>query len=131
MISAFSDVKASNDYYEELPLPEPEQKALADRDCDLAAKPFPLHSLPPAVEAMARAIAEAERAPESLAGCCVLGILSAAIGAGLHVDSGRQRVTRGNLYIVASAESCSGKSEIFRQAVQPFSEFERALIEAW
>ena len=131
MISAFSDGKASNEYYEELPLPEPEQKALADRDCDVAAKPFPLHSLPPAVEAMARAIAEAERAPESLAGCCVLGILSAAIGAGLQVRSGPQRVTRGNLYIVASAESGSGKSENFRQAVQPFSEFERALIEAW
>ena len=96
-----------------------------------AAKPFPLHCLPPDVKAMARAIAEVERTPESLAGVCVLGILSASIGAGLAVKSGPDRGTRANLYLVASAESGSGKSETFRHAASPFFEFEEEAIERW
>ena len=65
---------------------------------------------------MARAVCETVRVLESLPGCCMLGILSAAIGKGLQVKSGANRVTRGNLYILASAESGSGKSETFRHA---------------
>ena len=95
------------------------------------AKPFPLHCLPPAVAAMARAIAETERTPASLAGCCTLGILSASIGAGLRVQSGPDRFTRGNLYFLPSAESGSGKSETFRHAARPFHEFEGELLERW
>ncbi len=81
--------------------------------------PFPLQHLPPAARAMAEAIARTERTPETLAGCCVLGFLSASIGAGLQTTSGPSRLTRGNLYIMASAESGSGKSETFRHAAQP------------
>jgi len=94
-------------------------------------KPFPMDRLPPAAAAMARAIAHTERTPESLAGCCTLGILSAAIGSGLQAKSGPDRVTRGNLYIVASAESGSGKSESFRHAVRPLFDYERDLIQNW
>jgi hypothetical protein len=60
-----------------------------------------------------------------------LGILSASIGAGLQVTSGPNRVTRGNLYIMASAESGSGKSETFRHAAKPFHDFERDAVERW
>jgi len=95
------------------------------------AKPFPIHCLPPSVAAMARAIAETERTPASLAGCCTLGIVSASIGAGVRVRSGPDRFTRGNLNIVGSAESGSGKSETFRHSSHPFHEFERELVEAW
>ena len=80
---------------------------------------------------MAQAIARTERTPETLAGCCTLGILSASIGAGLQVKSGPDRVTRGNLYVLASAESGSGKSETFRHAAKPFHEFERDAVENW
>ena len=93
--------------------------------------PFPLQHLPPAARAMAEAIARTERTPETLAGCCVLGILSASIGAGLQVTSGPNRVTRGNLYIMASAESGSGKSETFRHAARPFFAYEHDLFEHW
>ena len=92
---------------------------------------FPLQHLPPAVRAMAQAIARTERTPETLAGCCVLGILSATIGAGLQIKSGPDRVTRGNLYLMASAESGSGKSETFRHAARPFFAYERELLEHW
>ena len=91
------------------------------------AQPFPLHCLPPVCEAMARAVCQTVRVLESLSGCCVLGILSAAIGKGLQVRSGANRVTRGNLYVLLSAESGSGKSDTFRHAAKPFIEFETEL----
>jgi hypothetical protein len=93
--------------------------------------PFPLQHLPPAARDMAEAIARTERTPETLAGCCVLGFLSASIGAGLQVTSGPNRVTRGSLYIMASAESGSGKSETYRHAAKPFLAYERDMIEQW
>ena len=98
---------------------------------DPPPKPFPLHTLPPAAADMAQAIADVERVPQSLAGCCVLGVLSAAVGAGLQVKSGPERVTRGNLYLLPSAESGSGKSETFRHAVKPLQEFEARQLERW
>ena len=108
--------------------------AIADHpgaDAGEAVKPFPLDRLPPAAAMIAAAIARTERTPEALAGCCTLGILSAAIGAGLQVQSGPDRATRGNVYLLASAESGSGKSETFRHAARPFHEFERAAVERW
>jgi hypothetical protein len=96
-----------------------------------AAEPFPLHCLPPLVEAMAKEVCATERVPESLVGCCALGILSASIGAGLAVQSAPNRVTRGNIYLLASAESGSGKSETFRHMAKPFQQFEMDRIERW
>jgi Protein of unknown function (DUF3987) len=93
--------------------------------------PFPLSSLPPLVEAMAKEVCATERVPESLAGCCALGILSASIGAGLEIQSAANRVTRGNVYVLASAESGSGKSETFRHMAKPFQQFEIERVNAW
>ena len=93
--------------------------------------PFPLEHLPPAARDMAEAIARTERTPKTLAGCCVLGFLSASIGAGLQIVSGPNRKTRGNLYIMPSAESGSGKSETFRHAAKPFFLHERDTVERW
>ncbi|MDQ6631127.1 MAG: YfjI family protein, partial [Verrucomicrobiota bacterium] len=92
---------------------------------------FPLNELPPIAREMAEAIARAERMPDTLAGCCILGFLSASIGAGLQITSGANRVTRGNLYIMASAQSGSGKSETFRHAAKPFFDYECELVEQW
>ena len=94
-------------------------------------KTFPLASLPPLVEAMAKEVCATERVPESLVGCCALGILSASIGAGLAVQSASNRVTRGNIYVLASAESGSGKSETFRHMAKPFQQFEMDRIKRW
>jgi len=100
-------------------------------DDDLPQQPFPTKCLPGAAGDMARGIALAAQVPESLSGCCVLGISSASIGAGLQVRSGAQRLTRGNLFILASAESGTGKSESFRHAARPLFEYEREIIEQW
>jgi hypothetical protein len=80
---------------------------------------------------MAKEVCATERVPESLAGCCALGILSASIGAGLEIQSAANRVTRGNVYVLASAESGSGKSETFRHMAKPFQQFEIERVNAW
>jgi hypothetical protein len=93
--------------------------------------PFPLSSLPPLVEAMAKEVCATERVPESLAGCCALGILSASVGAGLEIQSAANRGTRGNVYVVVTAESGSGKTETFRHMARPFQQFEIERVKAW
>lgn len=103
----------------------------ADSDDEQASLPFPVDALPPPASRMANAIAEAERVPTALSGCCVMGVLSASIGAGLLVQSGKERVTRGNLYILASADSGTGKSASFRCAVLPLHEYERDILDDW
>jgi hypothetical protein len=80
---------------------------------------------------MAEAIAITEGTPPTLAGVCVLGFLSAAIGRGLQIQSAANRVSRANLFIVASAESGSGKSETYRHAARPFNEYEHRLVDDW
>jgi len=92
---------------------------------------FPVRCLSSVCEPMARAICDTVRVLESLPGCCILGILSAAIGRGLQVKSGPNRWTRGNLYILASAESGSGKSETFRHTAKPFLHLEEQRVAAW
>jgi hypothetical protein len=105
--------------------------AIADPFGGGSSRSFPVDCLPPVAAAMTRAIAEAVRTSETLTGCCVLGILSSAVGAGLRVQSGPMRVTRGNLYISPGAESGSGKSETVRLAAKPMVEYEGELIENW
>jgi hypothetical protein len=114
------------------PEPTPDQSAAIPSDeSEDKILPFPLEHLPPAARAMAEAIARTERTPETLAGCCVLGILSASTGSGLQVRSGANRVTRANLFQTATAESGSGKSETFRHAAKPFLAYEHELVERW
>jgi len=67
----------------------------------------------------------------ALVGPCLLGIVSAALGAGLAVQSGPNRITRGNIYMILSAVSGTGKSETFRHCAGPFLTYEQEMVEAW
>jgi hypothetical protein len=110
----------------------PQQSPLTELHADTQpATPFPVHCLPTPFRAMALAIQKTERTPLSLAGCCILGMLSGSIGGGLQVQSGRNRFTRGNLYLLVSAQSGSGKSESFRHAARPFTDFEKDRLTRW
>ena len=93
--------------------------------------PFPIEHLPPAARAMAAEVARVERTPEPLAACCVLGFLSASIGGGLQVPSHPNKVARGNLFIMPSAKSGTGKSETFRPIAEPFFAYEREMVKHW
>lgn len=57
--------------------------------------------------------------------------ISTAIGKNLVVQSGRQRETRGNLYILLGTTSGIGKSEVFRDMMEPIIDFENALHTWW
>ena len=92
---------------------------------------MPLSLLPVPFRQMSEAISHSARVPQSLAGCCVLGALSASIGSGLKVRSGADRFSFANLFIMASAASGSGKSESFRLALGPFFKAEKEAIDDW
>lgn len=100
-------------------------------DGEEKASPFPLEHLPPIARDMAEAVARVARTPEALAGCCVLGILSASIGAGLQIPSQPGKIARPNLYIIVSFPSGAGKSETFRPVAEPFLAYERDMVERW
>lgn len=94
-------------------------------------QPFPVESLPPALAGIVAAVARCERVPAALPAVCALGVASAAIGAGLEIASATDRVTRANLFVLADAESGSGKSQVFRRIAEPFVEHQHQLHEAF
>lgn len=104
--------------------------ALSEED-EPEAAPFPVNALPPTMALLVSAVARCERVPLALPGVCALGVISAAIGAGLEVTSGPNRATRGNLFLLASAESGSGKSETFRLVAAPLVEYQQRQLEVW
>jgi hypothetical protein len=104
---------------------------LPDEPDEPESAPFPLDALPPAMATIIAAVSRTERVPLALPAVCALGVASAAIGAGLEVASGPNRVTRANLYLLASAESGSGKSETFRLIAAPLVDHQTRLLEIW
>jgi hypothetical protein len=92
--------------------------------------PFPMDALPGAAGDMAREIGQVTTSQcDSLAAAAVLGTLSASVGAGLEVGTGGERRTRGNLFILAIADSGTGKGEAFSLAAKPFEELEAQELE--
>ncbi len=104
---------------------------LPDETDEPEAAPFPVDALPPAMATIIAAVSRTERVPLALPAVCALGVVSAAIGAGLEATSGPNRVTRANLYLLASAESGSGKSETFRIIAAPLVDHQARLLETW
>ncbi|MFO1437330.1 MAG: DUF3987 domain-containing protein [Verrucomicrobiaceae bacterium] len=94
-------------------------------------EPFPLNCLPGVAGEMARQVVMAALVPDVLAGMNVLGIVSAAIGPGLEVNSGGDRRTRGNLYLMPVAASGTGKGQSHGAIAEPFQKREAARLEEW
>ena len=94
-------------------------------------QPFPVESFPPALAGIVVAVARCERVPAALPAVCALGVASAAIGAGLEIVSASDRVTRANLFVLADAESGSGKSQVFRRIAEPIVEHQHQLHESF
>lgn len=109
-------------------------ESLEDEDeaDEVPVSPFPLYCLPPVAEAMAREMVRVTTAQnEPLAAAAILGTLSASIGAGLELPTGGGRTVRANIFILAVAESGTGKGENFTHAAAPFLEAESESVEAW
>jgi hypothetical protein len=80
---------------------------------------------------MVRQIAKAALIPESLAASAVIGIVSAALGSGLEVQSGGGRRTRGNLFLLPIAQTGTGKDLAFNLAASPLQQVERDARQSW
>lgn len=92
---------------------------------------FPVECLPRAAGDIARAVSDCALVPLSLSAMNVLGILSAAIGAGLEVASGGDRRTRANLFVMPVARSGTGKGQSFGLIAQPFNTRAMARLADW
>ena len=94
-------------------------------------EPFPLDCLPAAAGDMAREVSRSALVPEVLAGMNVIGLLSAAIGAGLEVNSGGDRRTRANVFLMPVAASGTGKGQSFGAIAEPFLQRESERLAEW
>lgn len=98
---------------------------------DSGFTPFPVSALPPILQHITKEAAAAERVPVALTAAAALATASAAIGGGLVLKTGPHRVTHANLYILAAAQSGTGKGRAFALVTRPLQEMERDKIEAW
>jgi hypothetical protein len=92
---------------------------------------FPIEALPDTTRSFVEALSSAVRVPLELAAISVLATCSASLGKGLCASSGPNDLVRGNLYVLGSAESGTGKSKTFRHAAAPMLDFERARLDYW
>jgi hypothetical protein len=92
---------------------------------------FPTAVLPPILENMVKEVARITQTPESMAGCLSLGIVGASIGKGLKLRGHANRPTGGNLYILISADSGTGKTVCAKEIFKPFIEFDQYLLDEW
>jgi hypothetical protein len=90
---------------------------------------FPTNMLPPPLRAMVLAITATHGVPAVMPAAIALSMISAAIGKGLLIASGKGRRTMGNLYILASAESGTCKSTSLGILLEPFETIQANLKE--
>lgn len=87
--------------------------------------------LPPVLQQRAMLCAKQRAVSVELAAMVGLAAIATAIGKGLQVKSGRERYTRGNLFILLGTPSGVGKSEVFRDMLKPILDFETSLHAWW
>lgn len=81
--------------------------------------PFPTAMLPERLQTMVKSVARVYRVPDVMPVVIALTIVSATIGKGLRIASGRGRKTMANLYSLVSAESGTGKSSVLSVLRKP------------
>lgn len=92
---------------------------------------FPMQALPLAMRDMVQAVVASLNTSETLTAVSALATVSSSLGKGIALQSGPERLTRGNLYIIASARSGTGKTEAFRPILEPLEAEERRFIDRW
>lgn len=97
----------------------------------VSTRPFPTDALGPMLARFVREVARVERVPEGLVACCALGILSGTLGKQLRGRLLPDKITPGNLYILAAARSGVGKSETARHCDGPLLSYSEERLDAW
>lgn len=113
----------------------PQQGNIADNadfaDDEDVTLEFPTDLFPPRLHQLVAEVSRYENVPAILPSVCVLGCISASLGAGLQLQTGHHRFTRGNLFLMGLAPSGAGKGLTFDQIMKPLFECERLQCEAW
>lgn len=107
---------------------------IPDDETERERVPFPAHLLPPVAQRWVSGFVKMTegRMPLALPGICCLGTLSASIGPGVRIRSTAAGDTSGaNLFLLAAAESSSGKSIPFKRITRPFFAMETELRETF
>ncbi|NWK55654.1 DUF3987 domain-containing protein [Verrucomicrobiaceae bacterium N1E253] len=94
-------------------------------------RPFPTGKLPRIMRDMVRETSKASLTPECLAAINVIGAVSASIGAGYLINSGGDRTTSANLFILGIAQSGTGKGQAFSRIFKPFRDAEQQHNDRW
>ncbi len=104
--------------YDPAPAPLSAAEIRAEMDGQGEDATFPLEALGGPLGAIVEDTARVLQLPPELPGSIALGILSAAIGKGIVLRIPPRR-TPGNLFVLATGTSGSGKSEAFRHIAAP------------
>lgn len=103
------------------------------RQIDLAARqggdPFPLDHLPEVLRNLVQELAKIRKVPTLLSAAAGLSVTSASLGNSIRIESGGDRLTMGNLYILISADSGTGKSSALSSLLKPLRDEEDHLRE--
>jgi hypothetical protein len=87
--------------------------------CATPDDPFPTDMLPERLQAMVKSVAVVFRVPDVMPAVIALTMISATIGKGLRIASGKGRKIMANLYSLVSADSGTGKTTVLRVLREP------------
>jgi hypothetical protein len=109
-----------------------QQSAHSDDLSEPGSNPFPTDCLPPPLSLIVRAVSRAFGVPEALVGMIVLPMVAGCVGKGLLLDWRPGKApTPANAFVLLSALSGSGKSEVIRFLAEALQKIETALQEHW
>jgi len=90
-----------------------------------------MDKLPPILLERVRLCACERKVPPEIPLMVGLAAVAACAGPGLEIKSGSRRTTRANLFVLLGVSSGTGKSEVFRDLLDPLLSFEAILHRWW
>jgi len=90
-----------------------------------------MDKLPPILLERVRLCACERRVPPEIPLMVGLAAVAACAGPGIEIKSGGRRTTRANLFVLLGVSSGIGKSEVFRDMLDPLLTFETSLHRWW
>jgi len=90
-----------------------------------------MDSLPPVILDRIRLCAAERKVPIEIPLMVSLAAVATCAGPGVEIQSGTQRTTRANLFVLLGVGSGIGKSEVFREMLGPILAFEASLHKWW
>jgi len=90
-----------------------------------------MDSLPPILLDRIRLCSFERQVPPEIPLMVALAAIATSAGPGIEIASGTRRTTRANLFVLLGVSSGVGKSEVYRDMLEPILSFEAALHQWW